>query len=176
MLRLIFVLATALGLLSAATPVATAATPADCPLCDAYNKAIEEGKRPTDTALSCFYIEQEGVQAVPLFIHRADGTLINADPYDSRLPKPTHRKVKQATDSYCVGRHYVEEALAAGGWVELCNGDPITKDGWRSNRIEGDALRAHLDAGDAPQTLATTVCLMNGPKCDARLALRQVSQ
>lgn len=135
-------------------------------LCKAQQAAIGAGKISVSIETVCFYLEQVGAQAVPMFIYRGDGSLINASSADPELPIPNHRKEKDSSDSYCPGAHFIEKALASSGWVEFCN------DGWTSHRIEGEVLRAHLEAGDADQTLETTACLMDGGECDQRLAER----
>ena len=172
-MRLFFVFLLAIVMFGQAAPAAFASTDdASCTTaaCLAYHNANHAGKRPSNVAKVCFYLEQDGTEAVPLFLHDATGKLINADPSNPALPAPNHRQVKQATDSYCIGRHFVEAVLAAGGWVDLCNGH------FSSTHIEGDVLRKHLEAGEAPQSLATTVCLMDGPACNQRLAQRQVPE
>ena len=165
-----FLLFIAVTMMSLAFPVAAkAAGSSGCDaICEAQQQSVGQGKISSTVDTGCFYLEQEGTQAVPMFIRNGTGVLINASSADPSIPQANHRKQKGSSDSYCPGQHYLEEALSTGGWVEFCN------DGWSSNRIEGEALRKHIDAGNAPQTQGTTVCLMNADDCDQRLVDYQV--
>lgn len=165
-MRSLFLAVTAISLISGAV----AAEPGCGALCEAQKQAIGAGKVPVPTPTVCFYLEQIGAQDVPMFIYRGDGSLLNASAANPEIPIANHRKQKASSDSYCPGAHFIEAAIAAGGWVDFCN------DGWTSYRIEGEALRAHFEAGDAPQTLATTTCLMDGGDCDQRLLDRGVPE
>jgi len=145
--------------------------------CDSMLNSIDRGKIPYPHPRTCFYEEQvvpeedeDGKQAVPIFVYDGEGNLLNFDPKNPELVRPDHRKDKFESDSYCIGSHFVADALATGGWVFLCNND------WASKPIEGDELRGYYEAGSAPQTLRTTVCLMDPAECDERLAAKGVPE
>lgn len=171
-MRSLFFITTAMALSLVALP----AQASECWKCEAAHAAVARGTVAYSDALTCIYLEQEDTRATPLFIYDGAGKLLNADPTNPNMPRKPHDQVKAKSDSYCVGRHFVEDAKATGGWIILCNWDRVDGKGWTSNRIEGAVLDDYLKAGEAPQTLATTVCLMDGPACDKRLADRHVPE
>ncbi|HET8581096.1 MAG TPA: hypothetical protein VFL98_01350 [Candidatus Paceibacterota bacterium] len=161
-MRALFLSITALvSMLTVAPVTARADQPCVSDRCIAMHAATPKGKIPYPHPRTCFYIEQDAREATPLFVYSGTGKLLDEG-------NPDHHKVKGTSDSYCIGSHYVADVLADGGWIILCNHH------WTSHRIEGAELRGYYEAGDAPQTLRTTVCLMDGAACDRRLALKKV--
>jgi hypothetical protein len=107
MLKLIFGILFALVI---SVPVYAGTNP-KCDKCYLYKTAPPSNPWPTKTSRICIYFVQEKEDAVDLFLHRVDGSRI-------KLPEHDSHKIARAKDSFCIGAHWLDEAVS----IELCNG------------------------------------------------------
>jgi hypothetical protein len=107
----------AIAALFASTPlvVSAKAETAECRICEEYEAAQPRRPIPWDGAKVCFHFLQLRRDGASILVFNEDQEQINKN-------NPRHTKVAEPEDKFCVGRHYVEQAILHNGTVELCNG------------------------------------------------------
>ncbi len=85
-----------------------------CPdgLCNVYKSTRQHGLVQTQTDLVCIRVQQAHAGIIVIRFYDASGRELD-------VGNKQHSNVKQAIDTFCVGRHYLIKAQA--GHVEVCN-------------------------------------------------------